>query len=329
MIFVTGGTGFIGSHLLQALAQQGEPVRALKRSSSIPAGLDTVAGIEWVDGDILDVSSLEAQMEGCSEVYHCAGMVSFQRRHRDALRKVNVEGTANVVNVALSKKNIRLLHVSSVAAIGRPAKPADINEATEWDFNGFNSQYAVSKYLGEREVWRGIAEGLNAVIVNPSIVIGEGNWKTGPPRFFLDVWKGLWVYTSGSTGFVAAKDVAGLMIALMKSNIEQEKFIINAENLSYRDFLFEIADAMGKKRPVMKADGWLTSLVWRLEYLRGLFLAEQTLISRETATIAQLSCRYDNSKLVKALNFQFTPMKQCIAATAALFKADVAAGKIK
>lgn len=330
MIFVTGGTGFLGRHLLHALSRRCEPVRALKRRSSQAAtGGDDDANIEWVEGDLLDVPSLEENMEGCSEVYHCAGMVSFQPRHRESLMKVNVEGTANLVNVALSKNNVRLLHVSSVAAIGRPVEAVDIRESTEWDDHGFNSNYGISKYLGEREVWRGIAEGLNAVIVNPSIVVGEGNWQYGPPRFFLNVWKGLHTYTSGSTGFVAAKDVAEIMIALMKSNIQQERFIINEANMSYRDFLFEIADVMGKKRPSIQAERWLTGLIWRLEYFRGLLMTNPSFISRETARIAHLSYHYDNKKIRDAIDFSFTPLKQCIAETVAKFKADVEAGLIK
>ncbi|MGB3074635.1 MAG: NAD-dependent epimerase/dehydratase family protein [Chitinophagales bacterium] len=330
MIFVTGGTGFLGMHLLRALVIRGKPVRALKREKSkIPEDLFLPASIEWVEGNILDLPSLEEHMDGCEEVYHCAGMVSFQSKHRETLMKVNVEGTDNVVNVALSKKIRKLVHVSSVSAIGRPLKAIDISEATIWDSNGFNSNYGISKYLAEREVWRAMAEGLNAVIVNPTIIIGDGNWYEGSPRFFLNRWEGMRFYSSGTSGFVAAVDVAELMIRLMNSEIQQERFIINAEDWSYRDLFFNIADAMGKKRPTVKASRWLTEMIWRLEALRSVFVAHPPLISRETARISQLTYHFDTAKIKAAMGFTFTPIKKCIEDTAKIFLDDVASGKVK
>ncbi|MEO6168334.1 MAG: NAD-dependent epimerase/dehydratase family protein, partial [Chitinophagales bacterium] len=242
MIFVTGGTGFLGRHLLRALVLQNEPIRALKRLNSKMLQDEFKHGtIEWVDGNILDIPSLEEYMKGCSEVYHCAGMVSFQSRHRAALMKVNVEGTANIVNVALEKNIRKMVYVSSVAAIGRALNEVNVTEATEWDENGVHSNYGISKFLAEREVWRGIAEGLKAVIVNPSVIIGDGNWQEGTPRFFLNGWREMPAYTTGGTGFVAAKDVVEIMMRLMKSEIHRERFILNAEDWSYQKFLFQIA----------------------------------------------------------------------------------------
>lgn len=197
MIFVTGGTGFLGRHLLRKLADSDEPIRALIRDgSTIPPACHLPGKVEWVPGDVLDIPSLEEHMEGCSSVYHCAGLVSFEKKDRDRLMKINVEGTANVVNVALVKTIQKLVYVSSIAAIGRPAASNEISESTEWDFNGNQTNYGISKYLAEREVWRGLAEGLNAVIVNPSVIIGDGDWKKVHRAFlqlpegnaFLYVW---------------------------------------------------------------------------------------------------------------------------------------------
>lgn len=330
MIFVTGGTGFLGKHLLRALVLQNEPIRALKR---LKRKTETEAfshgTIEWVDGDILDIPSLEEHMHGCSEIYHCAGMVSFQPRHRAALMKVNAEGTANVVNVALEKNIRKMVYVSSVAAIGRPLQETNVTESTEWDENGIHSNYGISKYLAEREVWRGIAEGLNAVIVNPTVIVGDGSWQEGTPRFFLNGWRGMPAYPTGGSGFVAAKDVAELMIRLMKNDIQHERFILNAEDWSYQKFLFTIADLLGKKRPYIKVLPWMTAFIWRLEAMRALFMKDSPLITRETARITTRSYHFNASKIKAATGFQFTPLITCMEETAEKFKEDVAAGKIK
>jgi dihydroflavonol-4-reductase len=200
MIFVTGGTGFLGTHLLRELVARGEKVRALRRSiSKFFAGEKFVNEIEWVEGDVLDVSALEEAAAGCEKIYHCAAVVSFLPRDRERIMKVTVKGTANVVNVALQQQIKKLVHVSSVAAIGRGRNHEAVNEATAWEESRLNSSYSIGKYLAEREVWRGIAEGLNAVIVNPSFILGAGNWKEGTPQFFYNAWKGLKIYTGGGT----------------------------------------------------------------------------------------------------------------------------------
>lgn len=329
MIFVTGGTGFLGTHLLRSLVLSGHPVRALKRRhSKILLEEDLNKAVEWVEGNILDIPTLEQSMDGCDEVYHCAAMVSFQPKHRGALMRVNVEGTANVVNVALEQKIRKMMYVSSVAAIGRRGSNV-IRESTEWENSNFNSNYGISKYLAEREVWRGIAEGLSAVIVNPTVIIGDGNWKEGTPRFFLNVWKGMPAYTSGGTGFVAADDVAAIMIQLMKSNIENERFIINAENLKFKDLFSRIADVLGKKRPYLHATPWIMELVWRWETIRSTISSFPPFISREIARNAGCTYHFDASKIRQAIDFQFTPIENCIESTGKKFLDDTKAGKIK
>src|SRR6185295_8650851 len=181
LILVTGGTGFLGMQLLRELVKRGEKVRAIKRSGSTSfLEEEFTRQIEWVEGDVLHIPALEEAMSDCEKVYHCAAVVSFLPKDHERIMKVNVEGTANVVNVALEKKIKKLVHVSSVAAIGSSRNDEVVNESTEWESG--NSNYALSKFLGEREVWRGIAEGLNAVIVNPSLIIGAGNWNEGPPQ---------------------------------------------------------------------------------------------------------------------------------------------------
>ena len=320
MIFVTGGTGFLGTHLLRELVKLGEKIRALKRNTGkIFLEEEFSKQIEWVEGELLDVSSLEEGMTGCEKVYHCAAVVSFLPKDRDGVMKVNVEGTANVVNVSLSKRIKKLLHVSSVAAIGRNRNDEVVNESTSWEERTRNSNYAIGKFLSEREVWRGIAEGLNAVIVNPSLIIGPGNWNEGPPQFFLDLWKGLIFYTNGGTGLVDVKDVVAIMIQLMESDIHSERFILNGENWAFGDFFFFIADRLKKRRPFINVKPWMMEILWREEMLKYRLTGISPLVTRETARIAARWSRFDNSKVVNATGYQFTPIKKCLEETAKIF----------
>ena len=320
MVFVTGGTGFIGTHLLRELIKRGEKVRVLKRSNSRILLEDELAKqVEWVDGDVLDVTSLEEAMKGCDEVYHCAAIVSFNPADRDYLMKVNVEGTANTVNAALENGVRKLVHLSSVSAIGRARDAAVVNENTEWEQNKLTTNYALSKFLAEREVWRGVAEGLNAVIVNPSFVLGSGNWDAGPPQVFKKVFEGLPAYTTGGTGMVAVDDVAKLMIQLMKSTTSGERFILNAENWSFKDLFFCVAEQLKVKPPRIHANSFLIEAGWRLGWLKYKLTGKPPTITRETGRISLHWSRFDNSKITAATGYHFKPIKQCIEETARKF----------
>ncbi len=217
MVLVTGATGLVGSHLVQALVQQGKQVRALYRSV-IPAyaGADTV---EWVQGDIRDIIALEEALTGIKQVYHCAAVVSFNPKHNPALYQTNVEGTTNVVNACITVGVQKLVYVSSVAALGRMNQDVDIDENMHWSPKNNNSEYGKSKYLAEMEVWRGIGEGLEAVIVNPSIILGTGDWNGGSSQIFKTVYNEFNWYTDGITGFVDVTDVVSAMLLLMESNV--------------------------------------------------------------------------------------------------------------
>jgi nucleoside-diphosphate-sugar epimerase len=320
MVFVTGGTGFIGTHLLRELIQRGEKVRALKRSTGKILLEEELANrVEWVEGDILDVPSLEEAMHGCNDVYHCAAVVSFNPGDRDYLTKVNVEGTANVVNASLANGIRKLVHLSSVSAIGRSKDATIVNESTEWEQNKLTTNYALSKFLAEREVWRGMAEGLNAVIVNPSFVLGSGNWDAGPPQVFKKVFEGLRAYTTGGTGLVDVEDVVKLMMLLMKSDISGERFILNAENWSFRDLFNYVAGQLGVKPPRFHANAFMNELGWRLGWLKHKLTGTPPTITRETGRISLHWSRYDNSKIVAATGYRFKPVKRTIEETAKKF----------
>jgi len=320
MILVTGGTGFLGSHLIRALVAAGKPVRALYRQQPSPRLQDISDKIEWVPGDIMDIFSLEDALVGVTQVYHCAAIVSFQAEDRDRLLKINVEGTANVVNMSLDAGVKKLLYVSSVAAIGRARENAAVNEECEWEDSKNNSRYSISKFQGEMEVWRGIAEGLDAVIVNPSIILGAGFWDDGSGALLKNAWKEFPYYTEGVNGFVDVEDVVLAMIALMDSDINAERFILSAGNWDYQRLFTTMATALGKKPPHIAAKPWMAEVVWRLEKVKGMITGKRPLVTKETARTAQMKVYYENNKLLTALpEFQFRPLEQTIQRIAGAF----------
>lgn len=312
MILVTGGTGLVGSCLIKYLIDKGEKVRGIKRPSAkgLPRGINEIT--EWVEGDIMDVFFLNEAMKNVEQVYHCAGVVSFNPKDKDTLMKVNVGGTANLVNAALENNIKKIVHVSSIAALGRIKGNTDMNENAQWGKSKLNSNYAVSKHLGEMEVWRGIAEGLNAVIVNPSVILGVGDWTNGALRFFSGIWNGMPYYSNHTTGFTDVRDVAKCMVQLMESDVQNQRFIISSENLSYREIFNEIADNFGKKRPHLKSNPFLSELAWRIEAIRKIITGGVPLITKETVRTANESFYYDNSKIKTTLNYQFIPIKETI-----------------
>ncbi len=310
-ILVTGSAGLLGTVLIKQLLANGKKIRAIYNKTAL-TGLDH-DHLEQMQCDILDVVALEDAMQGISHVYHCAGLVSFAPRKRYQLFKINVEGTANVVNAALSAGVKKLVHVSSVAALGRIRENEPINENMQWTPSTSNSTYGHSKFLGEMEVWRGIAEGLEAVIVNPTVILGAGNWNDGSTGIFKSVYNEFPWYADGTTGFADVRDVCRAMILLMESPVSSERFIISAENASYSDVFFQIADAFGKKRPSRKVTAFMAGLVWRIESIKSKFSGHDPLLTKETAATAMAKVNFDNSKLKKFLpGFEYIPLKDTI-----------------
>lgn len=325
MVFVTGGTGLVGSHLIKTLLDAGTPVRALCRHpyEGFLLSEEDRRRVEWLPGDILDPQSLEEGMQGVHRVYHCAAMVSFNPRHAETLFKVNIEGTANVVNAALLTGVEKLAHVSSVAALGRSPAGGLTNESMKWDEETNKSLYGKSKFGAEMEVWRGMAEGLETVIVNPSTILGAGDWETGSARIFKSVYEGFPWYTEGINGFVDVRDVAEALVRLMDSPIHSRQFILSAGNWSYHRLFDEIAAGFGKRSPYKKVTPFLAEVVWRAEKLKGLISGKDPLLTKETARTAQAVSRFDNGKILEALpGFGFTPLEEAVRYHCALLKAD-------
>lgn len=311
-VLVTGGTGLLGTHLIQKLYAQGTQPMAIYRSQIPPVVQDKA---QWIQCDILDVVALEQVMQGITHVYHAAGYVSFLPQDRVQMHKINVEGTANVVNACLDARVQKLVHVSSVAALGRIRPGERIHERMQWTEETSNSEYGKTKFLGELEVWRGISEGLQAVVVNPVIIMGEhGDWTKGSMNIFRNIKKGFPWYSTGSTGFVDADDVAAAMIALMHSRIVNEKFIVSADNFTYQQLFNMIADAFGVARPSKKVTPLLAAIVWRIERVKQWLTGKAPLVTKETAATGLAAVSFDNSKLLNALpDFSYTPMQQSVA----------------
>ncbi len=321
MILVTGANGLLGSYLVKELIDKGEHVRGLRRATS---DMSLLAGytdrIEWIEGDVRDIYSLEEAMVGVDQVYHVAALISMQPYDLGQMLSVNAEGTANVVNAALSSDIRKLLYVSSVAAFGRPERAVKlIDENLDVKDSNDNFAYYKSKLYAEREVWRGIAEGLNAVIINPSTILGGGFWNIPPNGIFSHVHSGLPFYTTGVNGFVDVRDVVEIAIRLMNSDISAEKFIVSAENASFRDVMWMAADAMKVRRPYIHSGRVLGSLAWRFESVRSLFAKPSAIITHDSVAIGQNDFYYSNEKVRKALDYTFRPLQQTISDVAALY----------
>lgn len=311
MVLVTGGSGLVGSELITALLSCGKQVRAIYNKTKLPHAHHPA--LEQVKCNVLDVIALEEAMAGVEEVYNCAGFVSFSSRDKETLYKINIEGTANVVNAALDAGVKKMVHISSVAALGRIREDKPVDETMQWTEETSNSIYGHSKYMGEMEVWRGIAEGLNAVIVNPSIIFGPGDWSSGSSQIFKNVYDEFGWYTLGSSGFVDVRDVVKAMRMLMESDISGEKFIISGENATYKEVFDMMADAFGKRRPSKKVTPLIAAIVWRLEALKSRITGSNPLITKETATTSLAKVTFDNRKLLEALpHFSYTPLKETI-----------------
>lgn len=322
MILVTGGTGFLGLELIKQLLDGGEKVRALKREFSIvSAMLDGQPNLEWVHGDVLDYFSLEQAFEGVLQVYHCAGLISLHAADHKRLLEVNVSGTANIVNLCIAKKVKKLVHVSSIVALGESKTGQLITEEDSWTGDD-NYGYSQSKYEGEMEVWRGTVEGIAAVIVNPSIIIGKNAGTAGSGQLFEIVRKGFRYYPSGTCGFVDVEDVASVMITLMNSDIESERFIVNSENLSYRRLFEKAAEGFKVSPPSIKAQPWMFSLAWRAVKLLSLITGKRYGITKRTSANAIAKQEFSNEKIRKAIGIEFKPINKSIAEICTAFKSN-------
>lgn len=314
MIFVTGATGFLGSKLCELLIEKGYTIRASKRENSIiPEKLKKYKQeIEWVDIDLLDFEAVYDVLSNCHAIFHCAANVSFNPKLKQTLWNTNVHITANLVNVALEIKDIYFMYVSSIAAIGNAKNNELIDENCRWIYNKNLSDYSITKFEAEREVWRGITEGLNACIVNPSIILGYDESGKGSMKMLKMVQSGLKYYTTGTVGFVDVQDVANCMIVLFEKKISNERFILNSENLSYKEIFEIIAKALNVKAPTISVGKrMLTIMAYALKIL-SIFTGKSPKISLSTANTAYKKLAYSNKKISNAIDYKFMPISTSI-----------------
>lgn len=309
MILVTGGTGFLGSTLIKLLIDEGNAVLAIKREhSEIPETLRSSSLVQWLTADITDYFALADAFEGVTQVYHCAAKVSYQKEDWAAMLHTNIEGTRHIVNLCL-ERGVRLVHVSSIAALGSPLHGELTSEQSKWDDGARHSKYALSKYESEMDVWRGIMEGLDAVIINPSVIMGVGCGDKGSGTIFNLVQKGMKIYPPGTVGIVDVEDVANIMILLMNNRaISGERFVLNSENLSNKNLLERIAKLLGKPAPTIKARPFMLSIAWRIAKVIAFFKGERPALTRETAKAAASKLAYSNKKVTDTTGYCFKPI---------------------
>ena len=322
---VTGASGFLGRHLVRYLSQQGHTVRALYNNNPPAEDLKSLDNVSWEKYDLLDIYDVETAMQDVSDVYHCAAIVSFHPKDKERMLHFNIESTANIVNQALEQGIRKLAYVSSIASLGRNAATNEITEEEQWEESSYNSVYSFSKHTAELEVWRGNGEGLDTIIVNPGIILGEGNWDEGSARLIKVAYEEFPFYTRGINGWVDVQDVVAVIYQLMHSDITDERFILCEGNHSYHDIFNTMADALGRKKPRYHANAFMTSLVWRWQMLKNRLTGQNITITKETARTAHKQSFYNNTKLQQYLpDFRYTPIQQTIKRMAEAFLAEKA-----
>jgi len=332
MILVTGGTGLVGAHLLVQLTQNKEKIRAIHRKTSDLKAVERVfsyyfddimpyfSRIEWLEADIIDTTSLKNAFENISEVYHAAALISFNPKEYDKMRKANIEGTANIVNFSIAAGVKKLCHVSSIATIGKSLDNQVIDELAEWNIDNSNYEYAITKQGAEMEVWRGTQEGLDAVIVNPGIIFGEGFWNTGTGKIFSKTHKGMKFYTEGVSGYIDVKDVVKTMIYLMHSQIKNERYILVSENRSVKSIFTQIAKSFGKKPPTIKISKFASEIAWRVAVVVSKITRMSLLLTKSSAKSIHNKYNFSSAKILKEIDFEFISIDKTIQRVCLFFK---------
>ena len=324
MILVTGGTGLVGSHLLYQLSLENDIIKAIYRKNS---DLQTVKKVfsyfsedyeilfnkvEWIEADITDVPSLEVAFENVTEVYHSAALVSFDPKDYHKMRKINIEGTSNIVNFCIAGNIKKLCFVSSIATFEKSENKKITDETNEWNLEKSNYGYAITKYGAEIEVWRASQEGIDVVIVNPGIILGAGFWEKDSGKIFSKIFKGFSFYTEGITGFVTVNDVVKAMIGLMKDPIKNERFILVAENVSFKFVFSQIAQNFNKKEPSIKASKLMSEIGWRLDKIKSILTNKPPVLTKQSAKSIHNNYYFSSDKIKKTLNFEFEPISSSI-----------------
>lgn len=334
MILVTGGTGLVGSHVLYYLCKANHRVRALYRNQKKLALVKNVFSyysedfedlfntIDWIHADLNDIPTLSEAFKDIETVYHCAALVSFDPNRYHELRKSNIEGTANIVNLCIANAVSKICFVSSIAAVGDDPNGLPATEETPWNSDADNNIYAITKYGAELEVWRGTQEGVDAIIVNPGIIIGPGFWRSSSGSLIKRIYKGLKYYTEGVSGYIDIHDVVQSMIQLMHSPIRNERYILVEDHLSFKDFAVKVAKTLKVRPPYKKASNFKLQIAWRLDWLNYFFKRKYRRLTKHNVRSITSNSYYDTAKIKSALNMNFKSMDQSITETCQYFLKD-------
>ena len=329
MNLITGATGLVGSHLTLHLVENGEAVRALYRNQE---GLEKTKAlfllynkselfpkIEWIQGDITDISSLEMAFDNVENVYHCAAIISFDPNEENAIRKINIEGTANIVNFSIANGIKKLCYISSIAALGeKKLGEKTISETNEWNPEKAHSDYAISKYGAEMEVWRGRQEGLQVVILNPGIILGPGFWNQGSGVIFNKTLGDFRLFTNGTTGYVAVNDIVKIANILMKKDCNGERYVIVSENLTFRKIQYLISDALLEKKPPVFVAKWICEIACRLDWILNTFFFQKRQLSSDGVRALHGNEIFYNKKIIDFIDYEFQGIETAIAEIVAL-----------
>ncbi len=336
MILVTGGTGLVGSHLLLELVKSGDKVRAIHRKDSnlqavkkvfsyyIPAEeIDFLfSKIEWKEANLNDIPALKVAFKGITTVYHCAALISFDTSDEKALRKINIEGTANIVNLCVDFKIKKLCYISSIATMDKSLGEKFVTENFTWNQEKYHNEYAISKHGAEIEVWRGTQEGVPAIILNPGVILGPGSWNMGSGQLFKKIGEGLNYHFPKTTGFVGVLDVVNAAITIMGSNIQNEQYIVVAENLSFAEVLGLVAESIQKPAPKKPLKPWMVFIGWVYQSIANFLFGSKKLITREDYKSLFKHSFYSSAKLKSDFSFEYTPIKEVILETGKLFRKE-------
>lgn len=310
MVFLTGITGLVGNYIAEYLLNQGYQVKALIRKGTDTSLLNPV--IELIEGDLLDPLLLNKSISGCEYVIHCAAIVSFSSKMINEMMLVNIEGTKNIVNASLLNQVKKLIHISSIAAIGRDTKSDIITENTAWVDSEMNTNYAKSKYLSELEVWRGVEEGLNTIILNPSVILGIGNWNKSSSKLFKYIFDEKPFYTKGNINVVDVRDVALIAVNAITNSRTNERYIISNTTLTYKELFDALAIRLNKKSPSILVTPLMAAIAWRFEWIKALFTQKEPLVNKETAQQSRSSYVYLNEKVINHFDYKFITLDQTL-----------------
>ena len=310
MIVITGANGLLGKYLVEKLTKEGEKVVGIKREKSKIDDFP-VQNLEWRNADVTDLVSLSDALQGATTVIHAAACVSFRPRDKALIYQTNISGTQNIVNTCLKLGIPRLIFVSSIAAFGRPKENRVITESTKWLDNKLNSDYSISKYMSEVEVYRGHAEGLSIAIVNPSVILAPADWNTSSAQIFKYVWREKPFYVDGRLNYVDARDVAEMIYKIYKEN-KNGKFIASAGNASIKEFIDQIAVRFKKRTPYIKVASTIILMASFFEWLRSKATGSDPLFTRQTARTASETYTYDNTKTKNELGIEFRSLSDSL-----------------